>query len=99
MKRFKSKIQLGAKRAKMRTASMDKIKTRAMKQARKMIFKKIAKGVDKADMPFQRRQEIEKRLSSPAMKRRIQMIAVKLIPKARRDDMERHQAPKDDDKK
>ena len=40
MKRFKSKIQLGAKRAKMRTASMDKIKTRAMKQARKMIFKK-----------------------------------------------------------
>ena len=33
------------------------------------------------------------------MKRRIQTIAMKLIPKARRDDMERHQDKKDDDKK
>ena len=99
MKRFKAKIQLGAKRARNRTASMDKIKTRAMKQARTLIFKKLTKGVAKSELPFQRRQEIEKRLSSPAMKRRIQTIAMKLIPKARRDDMERKQAKSDDDKK
>ena len=99
MKRFKAKIQLGAKRAKMRTASMDKIKSRAMKQARTLIFKKLTKGVAKSELPFQRRQEIEKRLASPAMKRRIEMIAKKLIPKARRDDMERKQAKSDDDKK
>ena len=99
MKRLAPRIQMGARRAKMRTASTPKIKGRALKQARKVIFKKLSKGIDKTEMPFQRRQEIEKRLNTPMMKKKIATLALKLTPKVRRAEQERHQAPKDDDKK
>lgn len=90
MKRYKSRIAIGQKRAKMRMADMKKLQKRAHKQARNMIFKKLSKGVPKEELPFARRQEIEKRLDSPAVKRRIKQIAVKLLPAARRREMERH---------
>jgi hypothetical protein len=88
-RRFKSKIKLGRDRAKRRMAKPSVLKTRADKAARKFILKKITKGVDKSDLSFARRQEIEKRLEKPAVKARIKMLAKRLYKDVRKKEVER----------
>ena len=88
-RRIKSKIKLGRERARRKMATPDKLKKRAMKQARMKIFLKISKGVKKEDMPFVRRQEIEKRLEKPQIKKRIEMLAKKLLKDVRKKEVER----------
>ena len=94
MKRLKSRIKIGREKAMRRFASPEKLKNRARKAARKALFKKLTKGLDKSELTFQRRQEIEKRLESPAMKKRIERISKKLLPKARKAEQERHRGKK-----
>ena len=53
------------------------------------IFKKLTKDVPKGDLTYQRRAEIEKRLEKPAIKQRIKMIARKLYPQVRKNEVER----------
>lgn len=89
LKRYKSRIKLGRERAMRRFASPEKLKQRAQKAARMMIFKKISKNIPKDELTYARRQEIEKRLDTPAMKKRIERLAIKLLPKARKKEMER----------
>ena len=43
----------------------------------------------KGELPFARRAEIEKRMSSPALKNRIATIAKRLIPIMRKKEMAR----------
>lgn len=90
-KRIKAKIQLGQKRAKARFADQGRLMNRAKKMARKLIFQRLTKGMSKDQLTFQRRQEIEKRMDTPAMKKRIERIAVKLLPKERKAEIARHQ--------
>jgi hypothetical protein len=52
-----------------------------------MIFKRLSKGLSKDQVPYQRRMEIEKRMSK--MTARIQRLAIKLLPKVRQRDVER----------
>ena len=84
-KKNKAKIALGRKRAERRVASPEKLKKRAMKQARMTILKKITKGIDKGDLSMSRRQGIEKRLDK--MKPKIQKLAKKLLPKVRKAEL------------
>ena len=84
-KKNKAKIALGRKRAERRVASPEKLKKRAMKQARMTILKKITKGVDKGELSMSRRQSIEKRLDK--MKPKIQKLAKKLLPKVRKAEL------------
>jgi hypothetical protein len=92
MKRMKSKIELGKERAARRFADKDRLMTRARRQARSQLFKRITKGQSKDELTYQRRQEIEKRLDSPAMKKIIDRIAIKMLPKERQAEIQRHKS-------
>ena len=94
LKRYKSRIKMGRERAKRRFASPEKLKSRARKAARMLIFKKISKDIPKSDLTFARRQEIEKRLEKPAMKKKIDRLAKKLLPKTRKAEMEKKRGSK-----
>ena len=89
LKRNKAKIQRGQKLARMRMASLDKLKKRARKAARKLLFNKLSRNVPKDDMNFERRAEIEKRLDTPAMKNRIDKLAVRMLKDVRKKEIER----------
>lgn len=86
-KRIQPKIRIGREKAKRRIASKEKLQARARKQARMAIYKKLTKDIPKSELSFARRQEIEKRLDKPAIKKRIEMIARKLFPKVRQAEL------------
>jgi len=89
MKKNKARIAMARKRAERKTASMDTLKKRARKQARKAVVAKITKGQDKGEMSFSRKKDIEKRLEKPAIQARIDRNARKLIKVVRKQEMER----------
>lgn len=99
MKRLAPKLRLGQERARARFADPERLKRRAVKAARTMIFRKLTKGIPKDELTYQRRQEIEKRLDSPAMKARIERIAIKMLPKERQQEVARHRQSSSDEKK
>ena len=87
MKRYKSKIKVGRDRAMRKTADTGRIKKRAQKHARLQLFKKLSKGKSPSEVPFAKRQELEKRLDK--MKDRIARIAKRLVPQVRKIEKER----------
>ena len=89
LKRIESKINIGRQRAMRRTATKAVLQKRARRAARNFILQRITKGVPKGELSFARRQEIEKRLDKPAMKSRIDKIAVRLLPKMRKREQDR----------
>jgi len=82
------RIKIARKRAMKRAADMGRLKRRARKAARKVLFTKIAKA-DKKDLSYSRKQEVEKRLDSPAMKMKIDRMAIRMLPQTRQKDKER----------
>ena len=98
MKRMSKRIALARKRALKRTPTSDVVKKRSMKSARKMMLKKMTKGMDKGELSYARRADLEKRLDR--MGPRIQRIAKKLAPEIRKRDRDRKKsASKQTDKK
>jgi len=89
IKRYKSKIEMGRKRARRRMANKGPLEKRAVKQARTTLLKKLTKGIPKSELSFARRQEIEKRLDKPVMKAKIKVIARKLFKDVRKKEVER----------
>ena len=89
LKRIKRKIKIGRQRAMRRTATKAVLQKRARRAARNFILQRITKGVPKGELSFARRQEIEKRVDKPAMKSRIDKIAVRLLPKMRKREQDR----------
>lgn len=87
MRKYKAKIAVGRAKAKRRSASPEKLLKRARKLARTTLFKKLSKGKSKNELPFQRRQEIEKRLDK--MKGRIDRMSKKNIPVVRKLERDR----------
>ena len=87
MKRMAKRIAIARKRAFKRTPTADVVKKRATKSARKMMLKKMTKGMDKCELSFARRADLEKRLDR--MGPRIQRIAKKLAPEIRKRDRDR----------
>jgi hypothetical protein len=95
-KKNKSKIELGRKKAAKKLASPEKLKARAVKQARNMIAKKILKDKDKDDLGFSGRQGLEKQLDKK--KGAINKLATKLLPSIKVADREKLRKNKEDDK-
>jgi len=92
MKRIQAKVKMGRKRAARRTANIGVLKKRSNKQARNLIFKKLSKGKSRSELAPARRQEIEKRLDR--MKGRISKIAMRILPKVRKMEIQRKQGKK-----
>lgn len=92
MKRNVHKLELGREREARKFADKDRLMTRARRQARTRLFMKLTKGIAKSELTYQRRQEIEKRLDSPNMKKAINRIAIKLLPKERQAEILRHRS-------
>ena len=95
-KKNKSKIELGRKKAAKKLASPEKLKARAVKQARNMIAKKILKDKDKDDLGFSGRQGLEKQLDKK--KGAINKLATKLLPSIKVADREKLRKNKEDNK-
>lgn len=93
-KRIKAKVKLGRDRAKNKTASAETIQKRAQKAARKAMFKKLAKDVDKGQMSFAQRQTIEKRLDK--LQGKIKMMAKRMVPSIRKLERERKKSHSSD---
>ena len=98
MKRLKSRIKLGRERAKRKMADPERLKKRARKAARTEILKKLTKGVDKSQLTYARRQELEKRLDKPAIKARIDRLSKKMLPATRRKELDRRRGGASDKK-
>jgi hypothetical protein len=90
-RRIKAKVELGRERASRRFADLPRLKNRARKEARTMIFKKLTKGIPKDEMTYQRRQDFENRMNTPGMKKRIDVLAAKLLKNVRAAEIKRHQ--------
>jgi len=88
--KYKSRIKIGRERAKRRVASPAKLKRRSRKNARDMIVKKITKDIPKGELTYARRQEIEKRMETSAMKSKIDRLARKLLPSIRKAELAKH---------
>jgi hypothetical protein len=97
MRRFASRIKIGQDRAKRRIASPEKLQKRARRQARMIIFKKLTKDIPKSELTYARRQEIEKRLDKPAVKKRIERLAKRMLPKVRKAEIERKRGTSSND--
>lgn len=89
LKRMKAKIKIGRDRAKRKMADTKKLKSRARKQARTFILKKLTKGKGKSELSFARRAELEKRMAAPAVKKRIDMFAKRMFKDVRKKEVER----------
>ncbi len=87
MKRNKAKIKMGRKRASQKTATQDKIVSRAQRQARNLLFKKITKGMSRSELSPARRKEIEKKVAK--MSGKVAAMSRKLIPQVRQADRKR----------
>jgi hypothetical protein len=88
MKRMKAKLKLGRAKAARKTASIDVLKKRTMKQVRNTLFLKFSKGKSRNEVPAARRKEIEARIDKLPQSR-IQNLVRKTLPLARKQEMER----------
>ena len=87
MRRMSTRLAIARKRAMKKQASPDILKKRAIKQAKNIFIKKMTKGMDKSSMSMSKRAQIEKKLK--AMSKRIQNVAMKMIPKLRQKEIAR----------
>ena len=85
----KAKIALGRKRAARKVASMDVLKKRAVKAARKKVALKLTKGIPPSELSMARKIDIEKKLEKK--KGKIQKIAKKLLPAIRKKELAKKQ--------
>jgi len=88
LRRMKSRIRMGQRRAARRRATTDVLKKRARRSAIQSIKKRFAKSTPYKDMSYSQRAAIDKRVAAipPA---RIDVIAKRLLPKVRRRETER----------
>lgn len=95
MRKYKGKIALARKKAMRKTATFDKIKSRARKTARNMMKDRLAKSKRFADLPLAQRQAIEKKLEKmpPA---RLDRLAKRLIPSVKKKEKARLQGRRED---
>jgi len=84
MKRNAKKIQKKRKRAMKRVGmTKDQAKKAAMAAARKVIASKLVKGKSKAQMSNAEKGNLEKRMSNPKLKKKMQMLSKKLLKKVK----------------
>lgn len=90
MRRNKSKILAGRRRAQRRKASTSVLKQRAIRAARNMIARRLLRK-DKGEASYAERTRVEKMLASKQSL--IQNIARKMLPKIRQKELNRFNNP------
>lgn len=93
MRKNKSRIAAGRKRAKNRFASPEKLKARAARQARNLVAKTILKGKSKTELSYAARTSLEKQLKK--RKNQIDMLSRRLLPVVRKQELARHSSSSD----
>lgn len=88
MRRLKSKIMMGRRRAMRRKASVDVLKGRARKLVMRMLKQKFAKGNRYADLPYSARQRIDDRIAR-IPKQRLDILAKRFLPKVKKIERDR----------
>ena len=89
MRRNKARIAVGRRRAKKRMANTKVLKRRSDRQARNALAQKITRGIPKRDLTPARKREIEKRLESPALQRRIKVLSKRMFKDVRKKEVMR----------
>ena len=89
MKKYRTRIAMGRKRAAAKMADAPRLKRRAQKAARAALAKKLTKGIPKSELTPARKAEIEKRLDK--MKQRVSRLAKKMLPAVRKKELARRQ--------
>ena len=87
MKRLAPKIARKKKIAMKKKASPEKLMSRAEKAAKEIIRNKLIKGKKYAEWPFAQRELVDKKVEKK--KDAIKKIAKKLLPKIRKQEVER----------
>jgi hypothetical protein len=88
MRRHRAKIAMGRRRAKMRTASTDKLKQRARRKARNLIRQRLSQGRSYKKMSPAEKTALDKRLDKIS-DTRIDQIATRELPKVRQAERQR----------
>ena len=88
MRKNKSKIAAGRRKAKNKKASADKLKKRARKKAIDMIKKRLSKNKNYKDMSDSEKRALDKRLEKISSST-IDKLAKKVLPQVRRAEQER----------
>ena len=81
------RYQIAKKRALKKAPTIDVLKKRAKKQAKKDMIKKWTRGVDKSELSLSRRAELEKKLKK--MDAKLNTMAKRKMPELRKMDRER----------
>ena len=89
LRKNKSKIRMGKLRAARKVASPEKLKQRARRTARNAILLKLTRNIPKGELTVARKQELEKKLDK--MKSKIERLAMKLLPKIRKAELQKKQ--------
>ena len=87
MRKYKARLKLGRLRASKRTASRDVLKKRAKRAARNAMFKRVTAGKSKGSLSYSARGSYEKMVNRRGAA--INAIAKRLIPKAKKVEMDR----------
>ena len=88
MRRLKSKIMMGRRRAMRRKATVDVLKKRAKKLVLRMLKQKFAKANRYADLPYSARQRIDDRIAR-IPKQRLDILARRLLPRIKQTERDR----------
>ena len=87
MKILAPRIKLGIKRSKNRTATKEKLMSRAVRKVKSDLIKKFTQGTSKTDLSPARRADMEKRIAK--LGPRIKQLAQKQLPATRKVEADR----------
>ena len=90
LRKNKAKVKLGQRKARKKMANMDRLKTRARRQARMNILKKLLQGKSKSSLSYAARASYEKRVNRRAAA--IKRMSKKLLPSKRLQDRSKMKA-------
>lgn len=88
MRRLKSKIMMGRRRAMRRKATTDVLMKRSKRKVIRMLKKKFSKGYNYSDLPYSARQRIDDRIAR-IPKQRLDVLAKRFLPKVKQAEKER----------
>jgi|SaaInlV_125m_DNA_1040241.scaffolds.fasta_scaffold01917_6 nicotinic acid mononucleotide adenylyltransferase len=88
MRRLRSKIKMGRRRAMRRKATIDTLQKRARRQVIRALKKRFAKSRDYADLPYSARQRIDDRVAK-IPDSRLNILMRRMLPKVKQDEKDR----------
>jgi len=88
MRRLRSKIMMGRRRAMRRKATVDVLKKRAKRLVIRALKKRFAKTNNYADLPYSARQRIDDRIAR-IPKKRLDILARRFLPRVKKAERDR----------